>query len=192
MPARARIRRATLPPVAAPAAFALVVALALGAGRARAVPPAGARVAPVLVSALDGTSMRLPDAKLPVLLFYEDKDAGKQNGRAREVVGVYTDRPDNRARFRFLAVADVEQWDWWPAKKYVLAEVRRVSKDDDTTVLLDWKGEVRKRWGLTRGKSGVLLVAADGKVLFAGEGTLTEAQLKEVTARLVELGALPR
>jgi hypothetical protein len=159
---------------------------------ALATPPSGTQVPAVTVSDLEGRAVRLPDPRLPVLLFYEDKDAGTQNRRAREVVGVYTDRLDNRARFRFLAVADVGDWDWWPAKKYVLAEVRKQAKDDDTTILLDWKAEVRKRWGLAKGKSGVLLVAADGRVLFAGEGTLGEQQLKDVCARLEEIGALRR
>src|SRR5262249_15023710 len=139
---------------------------------------------------LDGRARSVP-ARLPVLIFYEDKDAGTQNVRAREILGKFVDNTANRSKFEFLAIADVEKWDWWPARKYVLADVRAVAKKDATTVLLDWKGALRKEWGLAKGKSGVLLVAADGRVLFAGEGTLTDAQIREAAARLRELGAVP-
>jgi predicted transcriptional regulator len=47
---------------------------------------------------------------------------------------------------------------------------------------------VRKAWGLTEHKSALVLTGADGKVLFAGEGPLTEAQLASLVAELKKLG----
>jgi Bacterial protein of unknown function (YtfJ_HI0045) len=170
---------------------AAVILLTLAPWAAFALPPAGARVPPVTVVDLAGRARTLPDPRRAVIVFYEDKDAGAQNKRAREVIGRFTDRVANREKFDFVPVADVEKWSWWPARRYVIADVRDASKDAEFPVLLDWKGDGRKSWGLTRGRSGVLILAADGRCLFAGEGTLNDDQLARVTAVLTELGGVP-
>ncbi|MDB4969897.1 MAG: hypothetical protein JWN44_5586, partial [Myxococcales bacterium] len=129
----------------------------------------------------------LPDAR-PVLVMYEDQDAQKQNEHARQVLGKITDRAENRARFEFVAVADVDKWNWWPAKKYVLADLKKIAEKENTRLFADWTGAVRKAWGFKPHKSVLLLATADGKVKFAGEGTLTEAQLAALVAELKALG----
>jgi hypothetical protein len=156
---------------------------------AEARPVVGERAPTVKVVDASGRERALPDARIPVVVFYEDKDAAKQNARAREVVGTFTDVKANRKLFDFVPVADVEKWNWWPARRYVLSEVRDAERDAEFPIFLDWRGDVRKQWGLTRGKSGVLLLGSDGKVLFAAEGTLGEEQLKEIAARLREIVA---
>lgn len=163
--------------------------LLVASSTALALPKPGEEVRVVAVGEIDGRERMLPDGPLPILVFYEDKDAGSQNRHTRVAVGRYTDRPENGDKFTFLPVADVEKWNWWPAKRYVVADVRKVAKETRTTLLLDWKGAVRKAWGLRAGKSGVLLLAPGGRVLFAGEGPLTEAQVADLVARLEALGA---
>jgi hypothetical protein len=154
--------------------------------------PVGAPAPPVTVEDTEGHARTVPDAHLPLVLLYEDQDAGKQNPRAREVLGKFTDVPQNRTRFEFMAVADLEKWNWWPARKYALADLRKIARRENTVLWCDWKGLVRRAWGLQRGKSSILMLGVDGKVLFAGEGTLSEAQLKELAERLVALGATPK
>ncbi len=165
---------------------ALIVTRALGA------PGAGATVPPVQVTDTQDHQRKLPTGKLPVLIFYEDKDAGAQNMDTRKGIGRFTDNRDNASRFELMAIADVEKWNFWPAKKYVLDDVRASEKKDGTPIWLDWTGEVRKSWGLTAGRSGVLLIDGDGKVRFAFEGPLGPARIDELCKRLVELGAVPR
>jgi hypothetical protein len=135
-----------------------------------------------------GVKRPLPDAH-PVLVMYEDKDAQKQNERARQVLGKITDRPENRARFEFVAVADVDAWNWWPAKKYVLADLKKIALKENTRLFADWTGAVKKAWGFKPHKSVLLLAASDGTVKFAAEGALTEAQLQALVAELKALGS---
>jgi Bacterial protein of unknown function (YtfJ_HI0045) len=158
------------------------------AATAWALPPVGGAAPRVEVENVAAGKMRpLPDTR-PVLVMYEDKDAQAQNDKARQVLGRITDRAENRARFEFVAVADVASWNWWPAKRYVLADLKKIAARENTTLFADWTGAVRKAWGLKAHKSTLVLAGSDGKVLFAGEGTLTDAQLATLVGELKALG----
>ncbi len=153
-----------------------------------ALPPVGAVAPRVEIENVAARAMRpVPDAR-PVLVMYEDKDAQTQNERARQVLGRINDRAENRARFEFAAVADVASWNWWPAKKYVLADLRKIAARENTTLFADWTGAVRKAWDLKPHKSTLVLTGADGRVLFAGEGALSDAQIAALVAELKKLG----
>jgi hypothetical protein len=169
-------------------ALAVIAIVAAAATAASALPPVGAPAPRVEVENVAARAMRpLPDAR-PVLVMYEDKDAQAQNDKARKVLGRITDRAENRARFEFAAVADVAAWNWWPAKKYVLADLQKIAARENTVLFADWTGAVRKAWGLKAHKSTLVLTGADGKVLFAGEGTLSDAQLAALVTELKKLG----
>jgi hypothetical protein len=131
------------------AAFLLVIA-----APARALPPPGAQIPAIIVEDTAGRAYPLPNPRLPVLVIYEDQGAGKQNARAREAVGQLNDRPENQARFGVMPIADLEKWNWWPARKYALDDLRIISQRNNTPLFCDWKGALRRSWGLTRGKSG--------------------------------------
>jgi hypothetical protein len=124
----------------------------------------------------------------PTLLIYEDQDGGKQSLHAKEVLGQLNSTKENQAKVDVLPVADVEKWNWWPAKKYAIADVRKQAAEKRTTIYLDWTGQVRKRWGLAKGKNHLILVGADGKLLFASEGDCSQAALDRLLGKLGELG----
>lgn len=158
------------------------------AADAWALPTAGAPLPLVQVDNVAAGRLRpLPDAR-PVLVMYEDKDAQHQNDRARKVLGRINDRAENRARFEFVAVADVAAWNWWPAKRYVLDDLKQIATRENTTLFADWTAALRKAWGLKVHKSAVVLAGGDGKVLFAAEGTLSDAQLTALVGQLRALG----
>lgn len=166
---------------------ALMIAFVLG-GTAWALPPVGAPLLRVEVDDIAaGRKRPLPDAH-PLLVMYEDRDAQKQNERARQVLGRITDRAENRARFEFVAVADVAAWNWWPAKRYVLADLKQIARREKTRLFADWTAALRKAWTLQPHKSVLVLAGADGKVRFASEGPITEAQLQSLVAELRALG----
>jgi hypothetical protein len=166
----------------------IVVTLAISAP-ANATPSSGTSLPPVTVEDTAGGRRTFPEPKRPpVLLIYEDQNAGAQNQRARDTVGKITDRPENQGRLELFAVADLEKWNWWPARKYALADLQKIAKKEDAVIYCDWKGAMRKAWGLQKGKSGFVLLGSDGKVRFAGEGPLGEAQIRELVAQLAALG----
>jgi hypothetical protein len=169
-------------------AIAVVFAVAVTAAPAWALPLRGAPLPPVEVDDVGAGRMRpLPDRR-PVLVLYEDKEAQKQNARARTVLGRINERAANRARYEFVAVADVEQWNWWPARGHVLTDLKAIARRENTPLFADWKAQLRKRWGLRAHQSVVVLADGSGKVLFAAEGAMSEAQLSALVAELAALG----
>jgi uncharacterized YtfJ-like protein len=166
----------------------VVLSFVVAAARAWALPAVGGALPLVHVDNVAAGRLRpLPDAR-PVLVMYEDKDAQHQNDHARNVLGRINDRAENRARFEFVAVADVASWNWWPAKRYVLDDLKKIATRENTPLFADWTGALRKTWGLKAHKSTLILASSDGKVLFAGEGTLSDAQLATLVAQLRALG----
>lgn len=148
----------------------------------------GAVAPSVTVADSAGRPHRFPDAAKPMLVIYEDQDGGKDNRHAKEVLGRVNASAENRAKVEAIAVADLEKWNWWPARKYALDDIRKAESAKATTILLDWKGEIRKAWGLPKGKNSLILVAPDGKVLWSSEGTISDAQIEELLALLRSLG----
>ncbi len=129
-----------------------------------------------------------PDEKQALLVIYEDQDGGKQNKPIKEILGKLNSDPKNRAKVDVVAVADLEKWSWWPARKYALADVQKAATEKKTTIYLDWKGELRRTWGLSKGKSNLVLVGTDGIVRFASEGPITDEQQKALLAELARMG----
>lgn len=151
-------------------------------------PAAGEALPPVAFEDLEGRKRTLPDPRAPVVVIYEDSKSGDQNLRAADLIDRTTDLPANRGKIEAVAIADLAKWNWWPAKKFALAEVKKVAAREQTPIYADWSGAVRKAWRLTRGKSGILVIGTDGRVRFAGEGPLSEQQLAQLTAALGGLG----
>jgi hypothetical protein len=150
----------------------------------------GALVSPVSVVDQDGRSKAIPGGK-PTLLIYEDQDGGKQSQHCKDVIGKINSSVENQQKVDVLPIADLEKWNWWPAKKYALADIQKTARDKKTTIYLDWTGSVRKAWGLPKKKNNLILIGTDAKVLFATEGECTDAQLADLTAKLTAFGVKP-
>lgn len=163
--------------------FALVVAL----GSLAWATNTGDTAAPVSFTDQDGNMRKVPAAK-PVLVIYDDDAGRKTNHKAKDLLGKLNSSLENQALVDVFPVADLAKWDWFPAKQYALKEIRQTAKEKKTTIYLDWKGDVRKAWGLAKGKSNLILVGTDGKVLFASQGECTQQQIDELVGILAKLG----
>jgi predicted transcriptional regulator len=87
-----------------------------------------------------------------------------------------------------MAVADLEKWNWFPAHTYAVKEMHKIEKKEDCTLYADWHGIVRKTWKLTKAKSGIILLDAEGVVRFFGEGPLKPEQTDDLVKQLGALG----
>jgi hypothetical protein len=154
----------------------------------RGLPALAHALPPIRVERIDGQSKALPGGPLPLLIQYEDKDAQKQNLKLKVALGRVNGNPGNVERYEYVPVADVENWDWWPARKYVLDDLRAIAERKHMAVYADWKGTLRKAWGFARGHSAILLVGADGRPRFVGEGPLSDAQLAALMTALRDVG----
>ena len=139
----------------------------------------------------NGVLRAFPEEKQPILLIIEDQEGGKQNRPLKERLGRINSDPANRAKCDVIAIADLSRWDWWPARKYALADVQKTATEKKTTIYLDWKGELKRAWGVQKGKNHLLLLMPDGKVRFAAEGPVSGADEQNLINILVELGVRP-
>jgi hypothetical protein len=135
-----------------------------------------------------GVEHALPASGRPLLLVYEDKDGGKQNLEGKALIAAWHDPLENRARIDVWPVADLSKWDFWPARGPALKQVRALADRSRSSILVDWKAAGQHAYGFARGKSSVLLVGADGRVIYASEGDMTAAQKDALAAALHALG----
>lgn len=136
----------------------------------------------------NGASHALPRTGQPLLLVYEDKDGGKQNAAGKALISAWHTPIENRARLDVWPVADLSRWDFWPARGAALKQVKASASSSRSPILVDWKAAGQHAYGFLRGKSSVLLVGADGRVIYASEGDMTPAQLDALGAALRALG----
>ena len=115
---------------------------------------------------------------------YEDKDAATQNTTLKKELGDLAKGDKYKSKIGLAAVADVSSYDFWPVKGFVKDAIREESKKAGTTIYCDWNASFRKTFKLSKGKSSVVLVGKDGKVLFAGEGALSADDRKKLLALL--------
>ena len=164
-----------------------VAALALsmlGSSPALALPTEGKPAPNVRLEDVDGRARELSAFKgKPVLIFHEDRESAAQNQPLKEALSKLTKGERFRSALVLAAIADVSAYDYWPARGFVKDAIREESRKHGTTIYCDWTGAFRGAYRLKSGLSSVLLVGRDGRVLFAAEGAVSEAERK----RLVEL-----
>ncbi len=165
-------------------AWPLVLALVLGVLPANALMPAGSmRPAAHVVDADDRTlDLRAINGK-PILVLYEDQGSAKMNDALKADLSRLAKGDRYRDAVALVPVADVQSFDFWPARGFVKDSVRSESKKVGATIYLDWDGAFQRAAGFRRGTSSVMLLGRDARVLFSSEGALSAEQ----RARLITL-----
>lgn len=163
--------------IAATVSGAVVPALAL--------PAVGDEAPNGKVEDADGKALETKTFKgKPMLIVYEDRDAAEQNTALKKELSDLAKGDKYKSKIALAAVADVSSFDFWPVKGFVKDAIREESKKAGTTIYCDWNASFRKAFKLTKGKSNIVLVGKDGKVLFAGDGALSESNRKKLLALL--------
>jgi hypothetical protein len=150
-----------------------------------AAPPRGAGVAEFRVENPDGVALtRAQTAGRPLLVVYEDKDSSETNRVFKDELSKLAKGGAFVKRVTLAAVADVQGYDFWPARGIVKSSIRDEEKKAGTPVYCDWSGAFRQAFQLRSGTSTILLYGRDGKLLLASEGALSEAQRAELILML--------
>lgn len=161
-------------------------ALAVAVGMAMALPaealallPPGARAPEARVEDPDGKGLSMSALRgRPTLVLYEDRGSAKQNAALKRELAALARNPRYRRAFAVAAVADVSAYSDWLLRGFAESAVRKRSREAGLTIYCDWDGSFRRAFGIRRGASNVLLIGANGRVLFAAAGTLRAEQLK--------------
>ena len=116
--------------------------------------------------------------KRPTVLFYEDKDSTAVNQHVKDALYEQGRSRGLLDTVAVVAVANVAAFDWFPARDFVLAAVRDVERKVHVPVYLDFKGQLAAPpWSLASKSSTVLVLSANGEVVWRAQGRLSERQV---------------
>ncbi len=162
------------------ACFVLLVGLAA---------PGLAQPSGVTVETTRGSAVRLSALwGRPAVLFYEDKDGAAQNQPLKEELAAQGHARGLASAVNVIAVANVEGFDWFPAKSFVVSTVREAEEASGIPVYLDFHGALKlKPWALTGKGSTVAVVDQNGSLVFARNGPLSREEINHVVELLVRL-----
>jgi hypothetical protein len=161
------------------------VITALVASAAWGSPPVGASMEAALHGA-DGRRVALSQWRgKPVVLFYEDRDSTQQNARVKEELFARGQALGLLEAASVVAVADLEGFNFFPAREFALAFVQQEEKKLGVPILVDLEGRMGEEpWRLPRHKSNVLLLDAQGRVVWHHAGRMGEQEVETFFRRL--------
>ncbi len=139
------------------------------------------------LSTTEGTYVRLQEAfrGRPSVLFYEDKDSTQLNQALKDALFAAGKKNHLLDAVSVVAVANVQAYDWFPARNFVVSAVKDTEKKVGVPVYLDWTGQLTKKpWSLAPDNSTVLVVDRTGAVKWSHKGKLSAAEVDEVLALL--------
>lgn len=125
---------------------------------------------------------------LPTVLFYEDRHSTDLNRQTKDELFARGKRDGLLQAARVVAVANLQGYDWFPARDFALAGVREAEVKAGVPVLVDWAGALSAPpWALPARTSSVLLLDSAGRVAFERSGRLTDADRAALFVALREL-----
>ena len=159
-------------------AFASVITIAASSDAlvARGVVRPAARVVDANGRTLDLGSIQ----GRPTLVVYEDKRSATLNTQLKAELSRLARGERYRSAVALVPVADVRDYDFWPARGFVKDAIRSESKKIGATIYCDWDGSFGRTFGIQHGTSTVILIGKNGRVLHAQEGKLSPADTKQV------------
>jgi len=112
-----------------------------------------------------------------VVLIASDKE-----GKAQNAAWIKAIRDRYADKVAIQGIADVSSVPF-----FLKGKIRNDFKKDGDSILLDWKGEVFKTYGLTKGVSNVILIDKDGIVRHWSTGSASPEAVQELFKKIDDL-----
>jgi hypothetical protein len=124
----------------------------------------------------------------PVILFYEDRHSTTLNSSFKEALFARGRSQGLLDAAWVVAVANLEAYDFFPARGIALSHVRAEEKKWGVPILVDLKGTLgQSPWSLPKKTSSVLLLDGGGQVVFRYSGRMKEKDMEAFFEALGEL-----
>ncbi len=164
------------------------LSVSLAAGSALGSAPASAPV-DVTLRTSAGKEVRLSKWRgKPVILFYEDKDSTKLNRTLKKELFARGQAHGILDAAWVLSVANLQNFDFFPARQIALSFVRDEEKKVGVPILVDMDGALGKApWKLPLKTSNVVLLDADGALAYRHSGRMKPEELTNFFAVLSRL-----
>jgi len=124
----------------------------------------------------------------PTVVFFEDRDSTALNQHVKDALfeaGKTRGRLDSVS---VVAIANVKDWNWFPARGFVLKAVRDVEAKVHIPVYLDFQGSMTAApWSLPAKTSTVLVLTKEAQPVVKLVGRLSQLELEKLLATLETL-----
>ena len=124
----------------------------------------------------------------PTVVFYEDRDSTALNQHVKDALfqaGKARGRLDSVS---VVAIANVKEWNWFPARNFVLKAVRDTEAKVNIPIYLDFAGSMTLApWSLPAKTSTVVVLSTGAKPLATFKGRLSQRELDELLSTLESL-----
>jgi hypothetical protein len=137
----------------------------------------------------DGSSVDLATYQgKPAVLFYEDRASTSLNQSVKDAVWARARRDGLEAAAHVIAVANIQAYDFFPARTFATTFIRQLEQRIGIPILLDLRGVLTSPpWNLPGDTGSVLLLDADGMIVSRQSGALTPADTERLLAALETL-----
>lgn len=127
-----------------------------------------------------------------VIIIYEDRESNQQNNALKEDLAARARRADLSRDISLVAVANLSAYDFWPARGYARDAVLEISRQMGHELMIDWSGAMSTAYRFRPGRSHVMVLARDGRVLFRHAGPMSAQMRESFFALLEEAARSPR
>jgi hypothetical protein len=167
----------------------LALALSVTLGNASANPTQTLDKLDAKLSDSAGKPIQLSDFRgKPTVLFYEDRDSRDQNRKVKDELWKRGKEAGLTDSANVVGVANLQAFDFWPARGFARSAVEDVEKKVGIKVLIDWKGALTSTpWNLPTKSSTVVLLDAEGAVRYSHSGAMTQKEMDELFTKLSAL-----
>lgn len=119
----------------------------------------------------------------PCIVFYEDRGSTEKNQAFK--AQLFALEKDFSARTHVIAIANLAAWNFFPARDFALAAIRKLEKKLCIAILVDFQGALTAApFRLPNEGSTVVVLAPDGVEVMRKSGTLSVAEATEVLQRV--------
>ncbi|WP_170115563.1 hypothetical protein [Melittangium boletus] len=124
----------------------------------------------------------------PVILFYEDRHSTTLNSALKEALFNRGQQMGLLDAAFVVAVANLESFDFFPARDIALSHVRDEEKKWNLPILVDLKGTMSgPPWNLPKKTSSVMLLTPEGKPVFRYSGRMDREDMDDFFMQLGRL-----
>ncbi|MCE9672185.1 hypothetical protein LY474_30710 [Myxococcus stipitatus] len=168
--------------------FKHALSISLVAGSAFSATPSPAPLDATLRTS-SGDEVRLSRWRgKPIILFYEDKESTTLNAGLKEDLFARGKERDLLDAAWVVAVANLQKFDFFPARRIALSYVRDEEKKVGVPILVDLKGTLGEPpWSLPTKTSNVLLLDANGALVYRHSGRMKPEEQAAFFVALSEL-----
>lgn len=128
----------------------------------------------------------------PAVLFYEDRYSTERNQALKDRLFELGKSRNLLDAVNVIAIANLQGWNFFPARDFALVAVRGFESKFKIPILVDFEGVMSSDSPLLPEKdSTVLLLDADGRILWQKNGVCSKAEVDALLDRLQVLVGRP-